>query len=150
VHTLLCRGTCLPLLVRLSTARSRTHPFARPLLELAGNLLVVRPRVIRLDASYREAQADRLDPHMYGRGGDHPLEPQTAAAAGWSAADLDGREVRQAHDQSIGRFCARILIFFRLQRPPVFGWSAVETRVALTYSAVWVIALAAWQEDCPV
>jgi hypothetical protein len=38
------------------------------------------------------------------------------------------------------------LVFFPLQRPPVFDWSAVETRVALTYAAVWVIALAAWQE----
>ena len=40
-------------------------------------------------------------------------------------------------------------IFFCLQRPPVFGWSAVETRVALTYAAVWVIALAAWQAERP-
>jgi hypothetical protein len=36
-----------------------------------------------------------------------------------------------------------------LQRPPVFGWSAVETRVALTYAGVWVIALAAWQAGRP-
>ena len=42
-----------------------------------------------------------------------------------------------------------MLIFFRLQRPPVFGWSAVETRVALTYAAVWVIALAAWPAGRP-
>ena len=34
-------------------------------------------------------------------------------------------------------------------RPPLCGWSAVETRVALTYAAVWVAALAAWQEGCP-
>src|SRR5262249_47327196 len=42
-------------------------------------------------------------------------------------------------------------------RPPVraapachpFGWSAVETRVALIYAAVWVIALAAWQAGRP-
>jgi hypothetical protein len=27
----------------------------------------------------------------------------------------------------------------------VSDWSAVKTRVALTYAAVWVIALAAWQ-----
>ena len=32
---------------------------------------------------------------------------------------------------------------------PVFGWSAVETLVALTYAAVWVIALAAWQARRP-
>jgi hypothetical protein len=29
------------------------------------------------------------------------------------------------------------------------GWSAVETRVALTYAAVRVIALAAWQAGRP-
>jgi hypothetical protein len=40
--------------------------------------------------------------------------------------------------------------FFRVQRPPVFGWSAVETRVALTSAAaVWVIALAAYQAGRP-
>jgi hypothetical protein len=42
-----------------------------------------------------------------------------------------------------------VLIFFRLQRPPVFGWPAVETRIALTYAAIWVIALAAWQAGRP-
>jgi hypothetical protein len=43
----------------------------------------------------------------------------------------------------------RVLVFFRLQRPPVFGSSAVETRVALTYAAAWGIALAAWQAGRP-
>ena len=56
----------------------------------------------------------------------------------WTAEELGKRT-------SIERFFGRVLVFFRLQRPPVFGWSAVETRVALTYAAVWVIALAAWQ-----
>jgi hypothetical protein len=37
---------------------------------------------------------------------------------------------------SIERFFCSVLVFFRLQRPPVFGWSAVESRVALTYAAV--------------
>ncbi len=50
---------------------------------------------------------------------------------------------------SIERFFGRVLVFFRLQRPPVFGWHAVETQVALTYAAVWVIALAAWQAGHP-
>jgi len=36
---------------------------------------------------------------------------------------------------SIERFFGRVLVFFRLQYPPVFGWSAGETRVALTYAA---------------
>jgi hypothetical protein len=50
---------------------------------------------------------------------------------------------------SIERFFGRVLIYFWLQRPSVFGWSAVNTRVALTYTAAWVIALAAWQAERP-
>ncbi len=42
----------------------------------------------------------------------------------------------------IERFFDRVLIFFRLQRPPVFGWSAKEMCVALTYAIVCAIALA--------
>jgi len=52
VHTLLCRGTGLPLLFRLSTAKVHDAPFARPLLECARCLLALRPWVIRLDAGY--------------------------------------------------------------------------------------------------
>jgi transposase len=137
------RGTGLPLLFRLSPANVHDAPFARPLLELAVRLLGVAPRVIRLDAGYwgltliawihtslgavavipwnpkRQKQWDRLPPT-------------------WTAEELGKRA-------SIERFFGRVLVFFRLQRPPVFGWSAVETRVGLTYAAVWVIALAAWQ-----
>jgi hypothetical protein len=60
----------------------------------------------------------------------------------WTADELSKRT-------SIERFFGRVLVFFRLQRPPVFGWSAVEMRVALAYAAVWVVALAAWQEGHP-
>ena len=42
-----------------------------------------------------------------------------------------------------------MLVFFRLQPLPVFGWSAVKTRVALAYAAVRFIALAAWQAGRP-
>src|SRR5262249_40993182 len=52
LHTLLCRGTGLPLLFLLSRANVHDAPFARPLLELAVRLLHIRPRVIRLDAGY--------------------------------------------------------------------------------------------------
>src|SRR5258707_4644975 len=52
LHTLLCRGTGLPLLFRLSTAKVHDAPFACPLLECARSLLALRPRVIRLDAGY--------------------------------------------------------------------------------------------------
>lgn len=37
----------------------------------------------------------------------------------------------------------------RLQRPPLAGWSAVACRVALTYAATIVVALAAQQAGRP-
>jgi hypothetical protein len=60
----------------------------------------------------------------------------------WTAAELGKRS-------SIERFFGRVLIFFQVQRPPVFGWSAVESRVALTYAAVWVSTLEAWPAGRP-
>ena len=35
------------------------------------------------------------------------------------------------------------MLFFRLQRPPLVGWTAVTQRVALTYTASIVVGLAA-------
>ncbi len=52
VHTLLCRGSGLPLLFLLSPANVHDAPFARPLLTWAMQLYGLRPRVIRLDAGY--------------------------------------------------------------------------------------------------
>jgi hypothetical protein len=52
LHTLLCRGTGLPLLFRLSPVNFHDAPFARPLLELAMRLFAVRQRVVRLDTGY--------------------------------------------------------------------------------------------------
>jgi hypothetical protein len=69
-------------------------------------------------------------------------EPGIRASSGWTAEELGKRT-------SIERFFGRVLVFFRLQRPPVLGWTALETRVALTYAAVWVIALPACQAGRP-
>lgn len=52
VHTLLCRGSGLPLLFLLSPAAAHDAPFACPLLTLAVRLYDVRPRIVRLDAGY--------------------------------------------------------------------------------------------------
>ena len=54
VHTLLCRGSGLPIFFLLSPANLHDAPFARPLLEWAVRLYQIRPRVIRLDAAYWE------------------------------------------------------------------------------------------------
>jgi Transposase DDE domain len=52
VHSLLCRGSGLPLLAFVAPANGDDAPFARPLLEAAVRLYGLRPRVIRLDAGY--------------------------------------------------------------------------------------------------
>src|SRR5215472_12566087 len=52
VHTLLCRGSGLPLLFFLAPANGHDAPFAQPLLGWAVQLYGLRPRVIRLDAGY--------------------------------------------------------------------------------------------------
>ena len=142
LHTVLCRGSGLPLLFLLSRANVHDAPFARPLLELGVRLLRIRPRVIRLDAGYWGL---KLIAWIHTRLGAAAVIPwnrkrqrqREGLPPTWTAEELGKRT-------SIERFFARVLVFFRLQRPPVFGWSAVETRVALTYAAVWVIALAGW------
>src|SRR5260221_10130527 len=52
VHTLICRGSGLPLFFLLSPANSHDAPFAQPLLAWAVHLYQIHPRVIRLDAAY--------------------------------------------------------------------------------------------------
>jgi transposase len=147
LHTLLCRGTGLPVLFRLSRANVHDAPFARPLLELAVRLLHLRPRVIRLDAAYWGLKLIAWIHTTLGAQAVIPWNPKRQKRRDglpptWTAAELGKRA-------SIERFFGRVLVFFHLQRPPVFGWSAVETRVALTSAAVWVIALAAWQAARP-
>ncbi len=144
---LLCRGTGLPLLFRLSTAKVHDAPFARPLLECARSLLALRPRVIRLDAGYWGLKLIAWIHSTLGAVAVIPWNPKRQQRRDglpptWTAEELGKRT-------SSERFFGRVLVFFRLQRPPVFGWSALETRVALTYAAVWVVALAAWQEGRP-
>jgi hypothetical protein len=147
VHTLLCRGTGLPLLFLLSPANVHDAPFARPLLELAVRLFALRPRVVRLDAGYWGLKLIAWIHIVLGAQAVIPWNPRRQQRRDglpptWTAEELGKRT-------SIERFFGRVLVFFRLQRPPVFGWSAVETRVALIYAAVWVIALAAYQAGRP-
>jgi transposase len=116
-------------------------------LELAVRLLHLRPRVIRLDAAYLGLKLIAWIHTTLGAQAVIPWNPKRQKRRDglpptWIADELGKRT-------SIERFFGRVLVSFRLQRPPVFGWSAVDTRDALTYAAVWVIALAAWQAGRP-
>ena len=146
-HTLLCRGTGLPLLFRLSPANVHDAPFARPLIELAALLFAVRPRVVRLDAGYWGLKLIAWIHTVLHAAAVIPWNPKRQKRRDgllptWTVDELGKRS-------SIERFFGRVLAFFHMQRPPVSGWSAVESRVALTYATVWVIALAAWQAGRP-
>jgi transposase len=147
LHTLLCRGAGVPLLFLLSPANAHDAPFARPLLEYAVRLFQICPRRIRLDAGYRGLTLIAWIHTVLGTIAVIPWNPKRQKRRDglpptWTAEELGKRT-------SIERLFGRVFVFFRLQRPPVFGWSAVEMRVALTYAAVWVIALAAWQAGRP-
>jgi hypothetical protein len=52
VHTLICRGSGLPLFFLLSPANSHDAPFAKRLLVGAIHLYQIRPRIVCLDAAY--------------------------------------------------------------------------------------------------
>lgn len=143
VHTLLCRGSGLPLLFLLSPANVHDAPFAQPLLTWAIALYQVAPRIIRLDAGYWGVRLivwihTTLGAVAVIRWNPKRQRNRSCLPPTWTAEELGKRT-------SIERFFGRVFLFFRLQRPPLCGWSAVATQVALTYAATIVVALAAQQ-----
>jgi hypothetical protein len=147
VHTLLCRGSGLPLLFRLAPANAHDAPFARPLLATAVRLYGLRPRIVRLDAAYGGPTLIAWIHVVLGAVAVIPWNPKATKERSclpptWTKADLGKRA-------SIERFFGRVFLFFRLQRPPLSGWSAVTCQVALTYTAVLIVALAAHNAGRP-
>ena len=97
VHTLLCRGSGLPVHFLVWPANAHDGPFARPLLEWAVRLYHLRPRIIRLDAGYWGLKLIRLSPCQPGSRCGCPLEPQTTEEPLLPAPHLDSRRIGQAH-----------------------------------------------------
>ena len=83
VHTLLCRGSGLPVFFLLSPAHVHEAPFARPLLQWAIDIYHIRPRVIPLDAGYSCLQLIRLSPWCPGSRGRGACESQARNANGF-------------------------------------------------------------------
>src|SRR5215468_10490983 len=147
VHTLLCRGSGLPLLFLLSPANVHDAPFARPLLAWAVLLYRLRPRVIRLDAGYWGLRLIAWIHTILGAVAVVPWNPKrqknrSCLPPTWTKEELGKRS-------SIERFFGRVFLFFRLQRPPLFGWSTVTRQVSLTYTATIIVALAAQHAGRP-
>ena len=80
---------------------------------------------------------DEVVPWNPKRQKQRPCPPPT-----WTKEELGKRT-------SIERFFSRVFLFFHLHRPPLYGLSAIATRVALTYTASIVVALAAQHARCP-
>ena len=146
-HTHICRGSGLPLFFLLSPANSHDAPFAQRLLAWAVRLYQIHPLVVRLDAAYWSYRliawihsvlgAIAVIPWNPGRTKNRSCLPPT-----WTKEELGKRS-------SIERFFGRVFLFFRLQRPPLSGWSQIVSQVALTYTASIIVGLAAQQAGRP-
>src|SRR5438128_8725270 len=147
VHTLICRGSGLPLFFLLSPANSHDAPFAQRLLAGAVRLYQIHPRVVRLDAAYWGLRLIAWIHAVLGAVAVIPWNPKrqknrTCLPPTWTKEELGKRS-------SIERFFGRVFLFFRLQRPPLSGWSTMVRQVALTYTATIIVALAAQQAGRP-
>jgi hypothetical protein len=139
-HTLLCRGSGLPLFFIVAPANAHDAPFAKPLLAWAIHFYQLRPRIVRLDAAYWSLTLIHWIHSALGAVAVIPWNPKrqknhTCLPPTWTKAELGKR--------------SGIERFFGLQRPPVVGWSAVVQRVALTYTATLVVALIAHHAQRP-
>ncbi len=147
LHPLLCRGSGLPVPFLLSPANRHDAPFARPRLELAVRRYGLRPRISRLDAGYWGLQLIHWIHASLGAVAGGPWNPKrqknrACLPPTWTKDELGKRS-------SIERCFGRVFLFFRLQRPPDSGWSAIVRQVALTWTASLIVALAAWQAQRP-
>ncbi len=110
----------------------------------------LRPRVIRLDASYWGLRLIAWIHVALGAVAVIPWNPKrqknrSCLPPTWTADELGKRS-------SIERFFGRVFSLFscfRLQRPPLTGWSTIATQVALTYASTIAVGLAAHQAGRP-
>jgi transposase len=97
--------------------------------------------VVRLDAAYWGQHLIAWIRATLGAAAVIPYNPKRTRERSclpptWTRAELAKRG-------SIERFFGRVFLFFRLQRLPVVGWTAVTQHVALAYTASIIVALAA-------
>ncbi len=107
----------------------------------------LRPRVVRLDAAYGGLALIAWIHTTLGAVAVIPFNPKATKDRSclpptWTKDELGKRS-------SIERFFGHVFLFFRLQRPPLAGWSAVTCQVALTDTAVIVVALIAHDSGRP-
>ena len=137
----------MPVFYLLSPANVHDGPFAQPLLEWVVRLFPIRPRIIRLDAAYWDLRLIQWIHGVLGVVAVIPWNPKrrknrSCLPPTWTKEELGKRS-------AIERFFGRVFLFFYLQHPPLSGWTAMATHVALTYTASIIVALAAQQAGRP-
>ena len=147
VHTLICRGSGLPILFLLFPAHAHDAPFAKRLLAGAVCLYQIHPRLIRLDAAYWGLRLIAWIHAVLGAEARIPWNPKSQKNRSclpptWTKEELGKRS-------GIERFFGRVFLFFHLQRPPLCGWSEMASQVALTYAASVIVGMAAQQAGRP-
>ncbi len=125
----------------VAPANSHDAPFAKLLLAGAVCFSHIRPRIVRLDAAYWGLQLIAWIHGVLGAQAVIPWNPKnqknrSCLPPTWTKEELGKRS-------SIERFFGRMFLFFRLQRPPLCGWSEIASQVALTYAASVIVGLAA-------
>jgi transposase len=147
VHTLICRGSGLPLFFLLAPANAHDAPFAQRVLAGAVHFYHMRPRIVRLDAAYWGLRLIAWIHAVLGAIAVIPWNPKnqknrSCLPPTWTREELGKRS-------SIERFFGRVFLFFHLQRPPLCGGSEMASQVALTYAASVIVGLAAQQAGRP-
>jgi transposase len=120
VHTLICRGSGLPLQFLVSPANVHDSPFTRPLLEIAVNLYKICPRVIHLDAAYWGLRLIGWIHETLGAVAVIPWNPKRAAQTALTYLRAFPKE-ELGKRSGIERFFGRVFLFFRLQCPLLTG-----------------------------
>src|SRR5437763_6324971 len=147
MHTLICRGSGLPLFFLLSAATAHDAPFAKQLLAWAMRLYQIRPRVVRLDAAYWGLRLIAWIHGVLGAVAVIPWNPKNQKKRSCLPPTLTKEELGKR--SGIERFFGCHFLFFHLQRPPLCGWSEIASQVALTYTASIIVGLAAQQAGRP-
>jgi transposase len=114
VHTLICRGSGLPLLFLLSPANPHDAPFAQRLLAWAKQLYQIYPRIVRLDAAYWGLRLIAWIHVVLGAVAVIPYNPKNCKNRSclpptWTREELGKRS-------AIERFFGRVFLFFPLKR----------------------------------
>jgi Transposase DDE domain len=140
VHTLICRGSGLPLLFLLSPANPHDAPFAQRLLAWAKQLYQIHPRIIRLDAAYWGWRLIAWIHEVLGAVAVIPYHPKNCKNRSCLPPTWTSEERRLSPRHRALRL-PRVFLFFHLHRPPLTGWSEVPSQVAFTYAASVIVGL---------